>query len=46
LGDETIIFQSGRYVDRFIRSRGGLLLKERHCVYDSTIIDTDLVFPI
>ena len=37
--------QSGRYVDRFIRSRNGLLLKERHCVCDSTIIDTDLVFP-
>jgi anthranilate 1,2-dioxygenase small subunit len=46
LGEPTIIFQSGRYVDRFIRSRNGLLLKERHCVYDSTIIDTDLVFPV
>jgi anthranilate 1,2-dioxygenase small subunit len=46
LGEPTIIFQAGRYIDRFIRSRSGLLLKERHCVYDSTIIDTDLVFPV
>jgi len=47
LGEPTIIFQAGRYVDRFVRSsRNGLLLKERHCVYDSTIIDTDLVFPV
>jgi anthranilate 1,2-dioxygenase small subunit len=46
LGEPTIIFQAGRYVDRFVRSRTGLLLKVRHCVYDSTIIDTDLVFPI
>jgi len=27
-------------------ARNGLLIKERHCVYDSTIIDTDLVFPV
>ena len=46
--ERTIIFQAGRYRDMFVRARlgGELLLRERHCVYDSTLIDTDLVIPI
>jgi 3-phenylpropionate/cinnamic acid dioxygenase small subunit len=40
------LLMSGRYVDRFIRREGRLLLKERHCVYDSAIIQTSTVYPV
>ena len=42
----TTIHQSGRYYDTFVRQGGRLLLKERHCVYDTTLIANDLVFPV
>jgi anthranilate 1,2-dioxygenase small subunit len=44
--DKTTIQQVGRYYDRFVRHDGTLLLKERHCVYDTLIIDTALVYPV
>jgi len=44
--ERTTLQQVGRYHDRFLRHAGRLLLKERHCVYDSLIIDTALVFPV
>lgn len=46
VGSKTAIHQTGRYVDRYVRSKGGFLLKERNCVYDSVIIDTDIVMPV
>jgi len=44
--EKTILQQVGRYHDRFARRDGTLLLRERHCVYDSLIIDTALVYPV
>lgn len=45
-GTKTTVHQTGRYVDRYVRSKGSFLLKERDCVYDSSLIDTDVVIPV
>ena len=42
----TTLLQVGRYWDRFVRIDGTLKLRERHCVYDSLIIDTALIYPV
>ena len=42
----TTIHQAGRYYDTFVRANGGLLLKERQCVYDTVLIANDLVLPV
>jgi len=42
----TTLLQVGRYYDRFVRHDGALRLRERHCVYDSLIIDTALIYPV
>ncbi|MBV9521743.1 MAG: hypothetical protein JO010_03050 [Alphaproteobacteria bacterium] len=39
----TTIHQAGRYFDRFARGDGRLLLKERHCVYGTLLIDNSLM---
>jgi len=44
--ERTTLQQVGRYHDRFVREGGRLRLKERHCVYDSVIIDTALIYPV
>jgi len=44
--EETRIFQSGRYFDRFVRAPGGLLLRSRDCVYDTLTIPNALIFPV
>jgi len=44
--ERTTLQQVGRYHDRFVRDGGRLRLKERHCVYDSVIIDTALIYPV
>ena len=44
--EKTTLQQVGRYHDRFIRQEGRLKLKARHCVYDSLIIDTALIYPV
>lgn len=44
--EKTTIHQAGRYFDRFARSGDRLLLKERHCVYDTLLIDNSLVMPV
>jgi anthranilate 1,2-dioxygenase small subunit len=44
--ERTTLQQIGRYYDRFVRQDGALRLKERHCVYDSLIIDTALIYPV
>ncbi len=38
--------QVGKYHDVFQRVNGGLLIKDRKCVYDTVIIDNCLVFPV
>ncbi len=42
----TTIQQAGRYYDTFVRNGERLLLKERRCVYDTTLIANDIVLPI
>ena len=44
--EPTTLHQAGRYYDRFVRTRGRLLLRERHCVYDTLLIDNSLVMPV
>ena len=44
--ERTTLQQVGRYYDRFVRRGDGLKLRERHCVYDSLIIDTALIYPV
>jgi anthranilate 1,2-dioxygenase small subunit len=44
--DKTTLQQVGRYQDRFIRQDARLRLKARHCIYDSLIIDTALIYPV
>jgi 3-phenylpropionate/cinnamic acid dioxygenase small subunit len=44
--EKTTLQQVGRYHDRFLRRDGRLKLKARHCVYDSLIIDTALIYPV
>lgn len=42
----TTLHLAGRYYDRFVPAEKGLLLKERQAVYDTTMIATDLVYPV
>jgi hypothetical protein len=42
----TTLHLAGRYYDRFADTEKGLLLKERQVVYDTTMIATDLVYPV
>ena len=44
--EKTTIHQAGRYYDRFERADRRLLLRERHCVYDTLLIDNSLVMPV
>ncbi|WP_194727157.1 aromatic-ring-hydroxylating dioxygenase subunit beta [Noviherbaspirillum malthae] len=46
-GGETIVFATGRYLDRVVTAEdGALMLAERIVVCDSTNIDTLLVLPL
>jgi anthranilate 1,2-dioxygenase small subunit len=42
----TTLHLAGRYFDRFLRQGNKLLLRERQAVYDTTMIATDLVYPV
>jgi 3-phenylpropionate/cinnamic acid dioxygenase small subunit len=42
----TTLHLAGRYHDHFVEHEGGLLLRERQVVYDTTMIATDLVHPV
>ncbi len=44
--ERTTLHQAGRYYDRFVRAGRRLLLRERHCVYDTLLIDNALVMPV
>jgi anthranilate 1,2-dioxygenase small subunit/terephthalate 1,2-dioxygenase oxygenase component beta subunit len=43
---ETMLFASGEYRDRFVKTGGKLLLAERVAVCDSTVTDTLLALPL
>jgi 3-phenylpropionate/cinnamic acid dioxygenase small subunit len=40
------LFQAGRYEDVIVRHDGGLLFKEKLCIYDSVLIPNSLVYPV
>ena len=40
------LLMAGRYHDRFVRRDGGLLIKERHCVYETLTVQTSLIYPV
>lgn len=42
----TTIHLAGHYYDQFVRVDGRLKLKERQVVYDTTVIATDVVYPV
>lgn len=42
----TTIHLAGRYYDHFVRENGALKLKDRQVVYDTTVIATDVVYPV
>ncbi|MSQ19228.1 MAG: ring-hydroxylating dioxygenase subunit beta [Betaproteobacteria bacterium] len=42
----TTLLQAGRYYDTFWRENGRLLIEERRCIYDTTLIANDLVLPV
>ncbi|MGH7088795.1 MAG: aromatic-ring-hydroxylating dioxygenase subunit beta [Stellaceae bacterium] len=44
--ERTTVHQAGRYFDRFVRAGTRVLLRERHCVYDTLLIDNSLVLPV
>jgi anthranilate 1,2-dioxygenase small subunit len=43
---ETVIFATGRYLDRLVREDGALRFKERRVVLDSRRVDILLVLPL
>lgn len=43
---ETMLFSTGRYLDRIVEEKWDLRFRERLVVFDSKRIDTLLVFPI
>ena len=43
---ETLLFASGEYRDRFVKTNGKLLLAERVAVCDSSVTDTLLALPL
>jgi 3-phenylpropionate/cinnamic acid dioxygenase small subunit len=43
---QTTLHLAGRYYDRFVQRGDRLLLRERQAVYDTTMIATDLVYPV
>lgn len=42
----TTLHLAGRYYDRFVSTDKGLLLKERQAIYDTTMLATDVVYPV
>jgi 3-phenylpropionate/cinnamic acid dioxygenase small subunit len=40
------LLMAGCYFDRFQREGTRLLIKERHCVYDTLTVQTSLVYPV
>ena len=44
--EHSTVHQVGKYYDTLVRNGDTLLIKDRKCVYDSVIIDNNLVFPV
>ena len=46
IDEDTRLLQAGQYVDEFVRAGSRLLLKRRECIYDSSIVQTALIYPV
>lgn len=46
LSQETTVFNVGRYLDRVRITADGLRFEQRHCIYDSEMIQNSLIYPI
>ena len=44
--EPTTIQQAGKYRDLLVRNGETLLIRDRECVYDTVIINNNLVFPV
>ena len=45
IDDLTRVFNVGRYLDRIVREEGQLKFAEKHCVYDSVLVQNSLIYP-
>jgi 3-phenylpropionate/cinnamic acid dioxygenase small subunit len=45
-GEETRVFNTGKYLDRVVREGGALKFKEKLCVFDSVLVPGSLIYPI
>lgn len=43
---DTRLLQAGQYVDEFVRAGDRLRLRRRECIYDSSIVETALIYPV
>jgi 3-phenylpropionate/cinnamic acid dioxygenase small subunit len=44
--EATQVFNAGRYLGVVVREGAHLRFKEKHCVFDSVVVPTSLVYPI
>ena len=42
----STVQQVGKYYDNLVRNGDSLLIKDRRCIYDSVLINNNLVFPV
>ena len=45
-GDSSEVYNVGRYIDELERTKAGLRLRSRLCVYDSEMVLNSLIYPI
>jgi salicylate 5-hydroxylase small subunit len=45
-GDASQVFQTGRYIDRFVREGDALKLLSRLAVYDSEMVLNSVIYPV
>jgi salicylate 5-hydroxylase small subunit len=46
LSEPSEVFNAGRYLDKIVRTEGGLKFAERLCVFDSELIANSIIYPI
>ena len=46
LSDASTVFNTGRYLDRVVRTAAGLKFASRECIYDSEMIPNSIIYPI
>jgi len=45
-GEETKVFNAGRYLDRVVRDGGRLRFRQKLCVFDSVLVPGSLIVPL